>query len=83
MLDSSYDPIHIIKLYFKALFSIVDWKHVLNENSPNNAYDEFLRILLGIYNEVFPKQKKRKSFDSPWMTKGLVKLSKKKQTLHE
>ena len=41
MLDSSNELIHIIKLeindksiaYFKTLLSIVDWKHVLNQNS--------------------------------------------------
>ena len=58
MLDSSNEPIHIKKreindksiAYFKNLLSIVDWKHVLNENSPNNAYNEFLRIFFGLYN---------------------------------
>ena len=66
MLDSSNEPIHITKreindksiAYFKTLLSIVDWKHVLNENSPNNAYNEFLKkILGGLCNEAFPKQK--------------------------
>ena len=59
MLDSSDEPIHTIKrkmndksiAYFKTLLSIVDWKHVLNENSPNDAYNEFSRIFLGLYNE--------------------------------
>ena len=94
MLDSSNEPIHIAKreindksiTYFKTLLSIVDWKHVFNENSPKNAYNEFLRIFLSLYNEAFPKQKikiKRKSFNSPWMTKGLVKSSKKKQRMYE
>ena len=49
MPDFSNEPIHIAKremynksiTYFKTLLSIVDWKHVLNENSPNNAYNEF------------------------------------------
>ena len=49
MLDFSDDPAHITKQeiynksidYFKTLLSIVDWKHVLNENSPNNADNEF------------------------------------------
>ena len=88
MLDSSNEPIHITKreinyksiAYFKNLLSIVDWKHTLNENSPDNAYNEFLRTFLGLYNEAFPKQKikiKRKIFNSPWMTKGLVKSSKR------
>ena len=94
MLDSSNEPIHITKrevndkciACFKTLLSIVDWKHVLNENSRNNAYNEFLRIFLDLYNEAFPKQKikiKRKSFNSRWMTKGLIKASTKKQGLHE
>ena len=40
-------PIFLISIYdksiayFKTLLSIVDKKHVLNENSPNNAYNEF------------------------------------------
>ena len=94
MLDSRHESIHILKreindksiAYFKTLVSIVDWKNVLNENSPNNAYNKFLRIFLGLYNEAFPKQKikiKQKIFNSPWMTKGLVKSSKKKQRLYE
>ena len=94
MLDSSNEPIHITKreindrsiAYFKTFLTIFDWKHVLNENSPNNPYSEFLRIFFGLYNEAFPKQKikiKRKSFISPWLTKGLVKSSKKKQRLYE
>ena len=64
MLDFINDPIHIAKreiynkstAYFKTLLSIVDWKHVLNENSPNNAYNEFWKILGDLYNEAFPKQ---------------------------
>ena len=34
--------------YFKNILSIVDWKHVLNENSPKNAYNEFLRNFWGL-----------------------------------
>ena len=53
-LDSSNEPMHITKrdindksiAYFKTLFSIVDWKYVLNESSPNNAHNEILRIFL-------------------------------------
>ena len=59
---------------------------MLNENFPSNAYNEFLRIVLSLYNEAFPKQKikiKRKSFNSPRITKGLVRSSKRKQRLSE
>ena len=49
MLDSRNESIHITKreifnksiAHFKTLLPIVDCKHVLNENSPNNAYNEF------------------------------------------
>ena len=56
---------------FKTLFSLVDWKHVLNENSTNKAYKVFLRIILGFYGEAVPKLMMK--------TSGLVKSSKKKQ----
>ena len=94
MLFSRNEPIHITKreindksiVYFKSFLSIVDWKDVLNENWPNNAYNEFLSIFLGLYNEAFPEQKiniKRKICNNPWMTKGLVKPSKNKQRLYQ
>ena len=52
MLDSSNELIHIVKwetndksiAYFKTVLSIVDWKHMLNKTSPNNAYNKFLTI---------------------------------------
>ena len=58
MLDSSNEPIHITKreikdksiVYLKTLRSAVNWKL-----SPNNVYNDFLRISLGLYNEAFPK----------------------------
>ena len=59
---------------------------MFNENSPNNAYNNFLRIFFGLYSEAFPKQKikiKRKSVNIPCMTKGLVKSSKQKRRLYE
>ena len=65
MLDSSDELIHITEretndkpiAYFKIFLSIVGWKHVLHENFPNNAYNEFLRTFFWSYNEPFPKQK--------------------------
>ena len=94
MLDSSNEPVHITKreindksiAFFKTIISFVDWKHVLNENSPNNACNKLLRFFFGLYNKAFPKHKikiSKKSFISPWMTKGLIKSSKKKYKLYE
>ena len=49
---------------------------------PNKAYKCFLNIFIHIYDNSFPKWKlkvKFKSDQSPWITKGIVKSSKKKQ----
>ena len=94
MLDSSNELIHITKAeinhkcmaYFKIIFSIVDWKHVLHKLPTNNAWYEFLRYFFDLYNKAFVKQKiktKRKCFNRPGMTKGIVKSSKKEQRLYE
>ena len=53
---------------------------MLNQNLPNNAYNEFWRIF-GVFamrhfqSEI--KKIKRNYFNSPWMTKALVKSSKR------
>ena len=56
-MSSSNESIHITKReindksigYFKTILSVVDWKHVLNENSPNNAYNDLLKIFWSPY----------------------------------
>ena len=86
MLDSSNEPIHITKQEINDKSINIAHKHVLNENSPSNAYNEFLRNFFGLHNEAFLKKKikiKRKGFNSPWITESLVKSSKKKQSLYE
>ena len=53
---------------------------------PNKAYKDFLDIFTDIYDNSFPKSEvkvKFKSDESPWITKGIAKLSKKKQRLCE
>ena len=86
MLDSSNEPIHKTKREINDKSINIAYKHVLNENSPSNAYNEFLRNFFGLHNEAFLKKKikiKRKGFNSPWITESLVKSSKKKQRLYE
>ena len=41
--------------HFPIFLISKDWKHVVNEKFPNNVYNEFLRMLLGLYNEAFSK----------------------------
>ena len=53
---------------------------------PNKAYKYFLNIFIDIYDKSFPKSEVKVKFNndqSPWITKGIVKSSKKKQRLYE
>ena len=70
---------------FRNILNDTDWEVVLNTHNPNLAYDAFIKQFLKIYNQCFPYKKikiKRKSFLSPWITKGLLKSSKQKQKLY-
>ena len=52
----------------------------------NKAYKYFLNIFIDIYDQLFLKSEvkvKFKSDQSPWITKGIAKSSKKKQRLYE
>ena len=71
---------------FKTILNEANWESLLNINCPNKAYDSFLQSFLSLYDEAFPKVKikiKTKSFLSPWITKGILKSSKRKKRLYE
>ena len=71
---------------FKTKLANTDWSFIYNFIDSNNAYEYFLKIFKKLYDDCFPKQKitmKTKSFQSPWMSTGLLKSSKKKQKLYE
>ena len=71
---------------FNLLLKEVNWNIVLKKKCPNKAYQSFLETFLCLYEKAFPKIKiniKTKSLLSPWMTKGLLKSSKKKQNLYD
>ena len=64
----------------------VDWNDVLRSTDADTAYNVFLKTFLSHYEIFFPKKKiqiKSKNLASPWITKGIVKSSKKKQKLYE
>ena len=66
--------------------SEVDWGNLYSIFKPNDAYEYFLKVFSGIYDLAFPLKTfsvKRKTLQNPWMTKGLLKSSKRKQKLHE
>ena len=56
-------------------------------DNPNTAYENFFDIFFKTYEKYFPKQVrskvKAKTNQSPWITKGIRKSSKKKLKLYE
>ena len=70
----------------RDILSDVDWRVLYSKSNPNDAYEYFLKVFSGIYDIAFPLKTisvKRKTLQNPWMTKGLLKLSKRKQNLNE
>ena len=71
---------------FNNLLQTTDWIPVFESDNVDSAYNEFEKIFLLHYNIAFPKTEHRikaKTLKSPWMTKGLIKSSKKKQRLYQ
>ena len=71
---------------FKNTLHNRNWDDTQKIEDPNKAYKYFLDIFTGIYDNSFPKWEvkvKFKSDQSPWITKGIAKSSKKKQRLYE
>ena len=71
---------------FKELINTVDWNLVTQTLNPNNSNSIFIEKFIKICDQAFPLQKikiKRKSLDSPCITKWVRKSSRKKQHLYE
>ena len=71
---------------FNDALITVSWENVLNQTDPEKAYNEFLETFLFHYEAFFPKQRIQvniKNLASPWITKGILKSSKRKQKLYE
>ena len=52
----------------------------------DDAYEYFLKVFSGIYDLALPLKTisvKKKTQQNPWMTKGLLKSSKRKQKVYE
>ena len=71
---------------FRDILSEVDWGNLYSMSNPNDAYEYFLKVFSGIYDLAFRLKTfsvKRKALQNPWMSKGLLKSSKRKQKLYE
>ena len=63
-----------------------DWVEIETCANPSECYKFFLRKFLTIYKNIFPRKKikiKVKDIQSPWITIGIKKPSKRKQRLYE
>ena len=66
---------------FQFLLENIKWDQLLPSNAPNEAYNIFLKIFSDLYDVAFPKKEieiKSKYLNTPWITKGIRKSSKRK-----
>ena len=71
---------------FKNTLHNRNWDDIQKIADPNKAYKYFLDIFTDIYDNSITKLEvkiKFKNDQSPWITKGIAKSSKKKQRLYE
>ena len=64
----------------------MDWENLYSISNPNDTYEYFLNVFSGIYDLASPLKTfsvKRKTLQNPWMSKGLLKSSKRKQKSYE
>ena len=93
-IKASKDPVFVMKrdinLFTLSLFKEklleVDWGFLKTIQDPNEAYKSFLLVFGNLYEIAFPKIKIKvnsKNQLSPWITRGIIKSSKRKQKLYE
>ena len=73
---------------FKQDLHKTNWKDIEAYTDPNEACKAFLEKFLLLYDKYFPIRKlkikiKAKDLESPWITNGIKKSSKKKQRLYK
>ena len=73
-----------IELFKHELYK-TSWDDVINNKGPNDTYNYFSHKLIALCDKYFPKQNIRiykKDLQSPWITTGIKKSSKRKQKLY-
>ena len=60
---------------FNKLLETVDFSRVLQENSPDIAYEEFRKSYLDAHDIAFPLKHRKFIKRSPWITNGLIQSS--------
>ena len=71
---------------FKNALQEMTWDDVLSSKQTDSAYEAFLNKFISLYDESFGKfvvTIKLKILKNLWITKGIIKYSKKKQRLYD
>ena len=71
---------------FKQKLHETKWNEIMSFQNPDYAYKVFLKRFSTLYDTYFPEKKiklKNKDLQSPWITKGIRRSSKRKQRLYE
>ena len=64
----------------------MNWELVIENKNTEHSFNAFQEMFSRAYNKAFPKKEviiKQKTLKSPWITKSLLKSSKRKQRLYE
>ena len=70
---------------FKQKLHETKWVGIISFQYPDDAYKTFLKRFSTLYDTYFPEKKiklKNKDLQSPWITKGIRRSSKRKQRLY-
>ena len=71
---------------FKQKLQETSWDDIEASRNSDEAYKSFLNKFSDLYDSYFPKKQvklKSKDLQSPWITNGIEKSSKRKQRLYE
>ena len=72
---------------FNENLSNTNWSSFIKEGDPNEAFNNFISEFSRIYDVCFPlkviKGKQKNKFNSPWLTRGLLKSINKKNRLYK
>ena len=74
-----------IPLFVERLEGIA-WSSLYDCENPNIVYNRFLELYTEIYNDCLPLKKvtrKQRHLEKPWLTKALLKSTKKKNYLYK
>ena len=67
---------------FKNALQEMTWDNVISSKQTDSAYEAFLNKFTSLYCKIFEKfavTVKSKTLKKPWITKGILKSSKKKK----